>query len=151
MLAQKILVWNIKALALTVQKLWSRLMLLKNRSNSKVKVTVKIVGSHKKVLSKKILMPNIKADTWSVACISWWVMWPISIFLTKKYSFALVINKSHNYFLHVFFSGFGKRFKTLKVRVEDPWFSVITTRFAFIHLHSLCLSLSSMLKVLKNN
>ena len=122
MLAQKILVWNIKALALTVQKLWSRLMLLKNRSNSKVKVTVKIVGSHKKVLSKKILMPNIKADTWSVACISWWVMWPISIFLTKKYSFALVINKSHNYFLHVFFQDLAKDSRHLKSEWRIPDF-----------------------------
>ena len=36
---QGILKWKIKAIALTVQKLWARLNFSKNRSNSKVKVT----------------------------------------------------------------------------------------------------------------
>ena len=38
-LSQGILMWNIKALALTVQKLLARLKFSKSRSNSKVKVT----------------------------------------------------------------------------------------------------------------
>ena len=38
-LSQEILVWNIKALVLTVQKVLARLKFSKNRPNSKVKVT----------------------------------------------------------------------------------------------------------------
>ena len=53
---QGILMWNIKALALTVQKLLAMLKFSKNGSNSKVKVT----GS-RKVLSQGLLIWNIKA------------------------------------------------------------------------------------------
>ena len=58
-LSLEILMWNIKALALTVQKLFARLS--KNGSKkSKVKVRVKNNGTHGKVLSQGILMWNIK-------------------------------------------------------------------------------------------
>ena len=48
---------NIKALALTVQKLFARLRFSKNGSNSKVKGhMVKNNGTHGKVLSQRIFM-----------------------------------------------------------------------------------------------
>ena len=50
-LSQRILMWNIKALALTVQKLLASLKFSKNRSNSKVKVT--IVGTQVKHQSSR--------------------------------------------------------------------------------------------------
>ena len=58
---QGILVWNIKALALTVQKLFKRLMFLKNKSNSKFKVTIlKNIRTHWKTLPQQIFMWNKK-------------------------------------------------------------------------------------------
>ena len=61
-LSQGTLMWYIKTLALTVQKILARLKFSKNGSNSKVKVTgLKNNGTHGKVLSQGILMWNIKA------------------------------------------------------------------------------------------
>ena len=54
--SQGIFMWNIKALALTIQKLLARLKFSKSRSNSKVKVT-----RSKLFVPMRIFMWNIKA------------------------------------------------------------------------------------------
>ena len=53
-LPQKIFLQNIKALSLTVEKLLARFQFKKNKSNSNV------TGTHRKVLSQRLLMWNIK-------------------------------------------------------------------------------------------
>ena len=63
-LSQVILTWNIKAFAITVQKLMARVTFSEKMSNSKFKVND--VGTHGKVLSQSILMWNIKALAFTV-------------------------------------------------------------------------------------
>ena len=61
-LSQGILMWNIKALALTVQKLFAKLKFLKKKVKLKGQGhRVKNNGINGKVLSQGILMWNIKA------------------------------------------------------------------------------------------
>ena len=60
--SQGILMWNMKALALTVQKLLARLKFSKNGSNSKGQGhRVENNSTNGKVLSQEILLWNIKA------------------------------------------------------------------------------------------
>jgi hypothetical protein len=52
--------WNIKVVVAITQKIWSRLKFLRSRTNTKMKVTRSIFGTHENVLSQWILMWNIK-------------------------------------------------------------------------------------------
>ena len=66
-LSQAIFMWNINALALTIQILLTGSKYSKRRPHSKVKVTrVKNVGTHGKVLILKILMWNIKTLAFTI-------------------------------------------------------------------------------------
>ena len=61
---QKILMWNIKALTLTVQKLLARLKFSKNRSNSKAKVTEsKIMATQKGLITGNIHVKYQNSNT----------------------------------------------------------------------------------------
>ena len=117
--------WNIKALALTVQKLLSRLMLLKNRSNTKVKVRKsKLFIPTKRCCLRKYSCQISKLTLNTVDCTCMYqLVSNVTNFnlFDKKYSFAVVINKSHHYFLHVLFQDLAKDSRHFKSewRIHD--------------------------------
>ena len=67
-LSQRIIMWNIKAIALTVQKLLARLKKLQGQGHR-----VKDNGTHRKVLSQGIFKWNIKALALAVIKLLVWL------------------------------------------------------------------------------
>ena len=92
-LSQGIHMWNMKALYLTVHKLWPRLKSLKRMSNFKVKVTRSKIMVHCmmwKVLSQGIHMWNMKA-----LCLTVHKLWPWLKFLKSRSNFKVKVTRSN--------------------------------------------------------